>query len=86
MEVQLDIDLDLLKSLSQSIISICSITLELPVLLHSLTKLLYLKISFKVNNLLKQKVRIAHFYQDKYYITQEYDPGRSFSVSIQFNN
>jgi outer membrane receptor protein involved in Fe transport len=45
-----------------------------------------LKISFKVNNLLKQKVRIAHFYQDKYYITQEYDPGRSFSVSIQFNN
>ena len=45
-----------------------------------------LKISFRVNNLLKQKVQIAHFYQDKYYTTQEYDPGRSFSVSIQFNN
>ena len=45
-----------------------------------------LKISFRVNNLLKQKVEIAHFYQNKYYTTQEYDPGRSFSVSIQFNN
>ena len=44
------------------------------------------KISFKANNLLDQSVRIAHYYNEKYYTTQEYDPGRSFSISIQLNN
>ena len=44
------------------------------------------KISFKANNLLNQPVRIAHYYNEKYYTTQEYDPGRSFSISIQLNN
>ena len=44
------------------------------------------KISFKANNLLNQSVRIAHYYNEKYYTTQEYDPGRSFSISIQMNN
>lgn len=44
------------------------------------------KISFKANNLLNQSVRIAHYYNEKYYTTQEYGPGRSFSISIQMNN
>ena len=44
------------------------------------------KVSFKANNLLDQPVRVAHFYNEKYYTTQEYGSGRSFSISIQFNN
>ena len=45
-----------------------------------------LKFSMKVQNLLGEKVRIAHFFKDQYYNTQEYDPGRSFSVGVQYNN
>ena len=45
-----------------------------------------LKFSMKVQNLLGDKVRIAHYYKEQYYNTQEYDPGRSFSIGVQYNN
>ena len=45
-----------------------------------------LKFSIKVQNLLGEKVRIAHYYKEEYYNTQEYDPGRSFSIGVQYNN
>ncbi len=44
------------------------------------------KLSLKISNLLNQQVRIAHSFNEKYYTTQKYKPGRSFSIAIQFNN
>jgi preprotein translocase subunit Sec63 len=44
------------------------------------------KLSLKISNLLNQQVRIAHYFNDRYYTTQKYKPGRSISIAIQFNN
>ena len=45
-----------------------------------------IKYSFKVTNLLGDNVRIAHYYKDEYYDTQNYNPGRNVSIGIQYNN